>query len=110
MNYKGNFGRNGEVFAAKYLEDNGYEVLCRNFRCKIGEIDIIAKRDAVISFVEVKTRGGDFFGFPEAAVDRRKQDRMRKIAEYYLAKNRLEVSDVQFDVIAIEIEHIKNCI
>lgn len=110
MDYKGKFGRDGEYFAAKYLEDSGYEVLCRNFRCRAGEIDIIAEKDDVISFVEVKTRGGEYFGFPEAAVNRRKQDKMRMVAEYYLTKNGVEARDVQFDVIAIELEHIKNCI
>lgn len=77
-------GKIGEDFAANLLQLQGYRILERNFRCKTGEIDIIAEKDGEISFVEVKTRRSARFGMPAEAVSTEKQRRMRKTAAYYL--------------------------
>lgn len=101
-----------ELKAEEYLLGNGYKILERNFRNRSGEIDLIAKKDGVIRFVEVKYRTTSDFGNPLEAVDARKQNQIRKVAMYYLMKNKLsEWTPCQFDVIAFEGEemtHIEN--
>lgn len=81
-------GKIGEEFAANLLELQGYRILERNFRCRMGEIDLIAEKDGEISFVEVKTRRSARFGRPAEAVSPEKQRRMRKAAEFYLNGHR----------------------
>lgn len=110
MNSSRLLGKNGEDFAAAYLKENGYAILRRNFRCRIGEADIIARKGDILTFIEVKTRGGEVFGFPEAAVNARKQEKLRKVAACFIEQNGICDLPVQFDVIAIELEHIENCI
>ncbi len=101
-----------ELKAEEYLLGNGYKILERNFRNRSGEIDLIAKKDGIIRFVEVKYRTTSDFGNPLEAVDARKQNQIRKVAMYYLMKNKLsEWTPCQFDVIAFEGEkmtHIEN--
>lgn len=101
-----------ELKAEEYLLGNSYKILERNFRNRSGEIDLIAKKDGVIRFIEVKYRTTSDFGNPLEAVDVRKQNQIRKVAMYYLMKNKLsEWTPCQFDVIAFEGEkmtHIEN--
>lgn len=101
-----------EIKAEEYLLGNGYKILERNFRNRSGEIDLIAKKGGQIHFVEVKYRTTAMYGSPLEAVDFRKQNQVRKVAMYYLMKNKLsEWTPCQFDVIAFEGEemtHIEN--
>lgn len=110
MNNRVKLGQLGESFASKYLQINGYEILSRNFRYNTGEIDIIARRGEVISFIEVKTRAKEGYGYPEEAVTESKKRHIIRTANYYIMKNDLSEFDVQFDVIGVELTHIKNCI
>ena len=116
MNTKeiGNFG---EDAACRYLENNGISVIKRNFYCRGGEIDIIAKDGDTIVFVEVKTRKSNLYGTPGEFVDYRKQEKIAETALYYLGNND---TDMRFDVIEVmykigqgaamvtEINHIKS--
>lgn len=101
-----------ELKAEEYLLGNGYKILERNFRNRSGEIDLIAKKDGYICFVEVKYRTTLAYGNPLEAVDYRKQNQIRRVATYYLMKNKLsEWTPCRFDVIAFEGEkmtHIEN--
>jgi putative endonuclease len=110
-------GQKGEELAADYLDSNGYSILKRNFRTKIGEIDIIATKNKTLIFCEVKTRQGNKYGFPVEAVTPRKQATIRRVAELYLSslKAYTEYNEVRFDVVAImvvnckfTINHLKN--
>ena len=101
-------GNWGEKLASALLYSKGYQILDQNFRCKLGEVDLIVQRDDVISFVEVKTREDDVAGVPAEAVGKEKQQRIRRIAEYYLMKNRIRDVYVSFQVIQIRIDHIEN--
>ena len=92
-----------------YVEDV-FQILETNFRCRSGEIDIIAEKDFCFHFVEVKTRRGDDCGYPAEAVNETKQRRMQAAARYYMHMNRLENVRVQFDVVEIEVNQISNCI
>ncbi|MCD5411912.1 YraN family protein [Thermodesulfovibrionales bacterium] len=93
-------GSRGEDIAAIYLEKNGYKVLCRNYKTPLGEADIIVKQKNTVVFVEVKARANDFFGQPFEAVDHRKQERLKRVALYYLKQNKIE-TPVRFDIISI---------
>lgn len=96
-------GRLGEILAARYLSENGYEILKRNWRCRSGEADIVARSASADEtvLVEVKTRRGDSV-FPEEAVDESKLARYRNISLEYLLQHG-ELDAVRFDVIAISI-------
>ena len=78
-------GRTGERLAAEHLVRSGYCILVRNFRCRYGEIDLIAEHQLDLVFVEVKTRRGTTHGLPEEAVDSRKQQKILQVATYYLS-------------------------
>ena len=91
----------GENKAVKYLTDKGYEILETNYKNKLGEIDIIAKDDTRIVFVEVKARATAKYGYPREAVNEYKQRKIRMVAESYLKNKRLLNSYIRFDVIEI---------
>ena len=105
-------GVKGETLAKEFLIDKGYKILETNFKNKIGEIDIIAKVNNVIVFVEVKTRESVKFGYPREAVNYYKQQKIRRIATSYLKyKGLFDKILVRFDVIDIvgtSITHIEN--
>lgn len=83
-------GIEGEEIAKKHLIDQGYSVLEHSFRCKAGEIDLIAKKGGEIYFIEVKTRWSENFGNPLEAITPFKQKRIIRAAKLYLAKNRVD--------------------
>ena len=104
-------GARYEKHAGAYLEAHGYEILQYNYRCKKGEIDIVAKDGEYLVFCEVKYRAGVSGGSPAEAVDLRKQKKISGSAMYYLMENYLTDVPCRFDVVAIqgrEITLIKN--
>ena len=115
MYYKQEIGKYGEDSVAKYLSEKRYKIINRNFRCKNGEIDIIAKDKDEIVFIEVKTRTNLEYGLPAEAVDKNKKNHIRKVAEYFIYKNDMINNYCRFDVIEVfitndkyEIIHLKN--
>lgn len=99
---KHEIGSGYEEMAAAYLIEQGYKIIARNFSDRRGEIDIIAMDGEYLVFAEVKYRRDEKQGDPAEAVDYRKQQRIRRTAEYYLYKNRIsEAMPCRFDVIAI---------
>ena len=109
-------GNHGEELAAAFLERNGFTIVERNFRCKGGEVDIVARDGKTLVFVEVKSRKTLSYGVPQLAVTPFKQRQISKAALTWLAKNHQHDKPARFDVIAIllssdyqhQIEHIKN--
>ncbi|MCR4901480.1 MAG: YraN family protein [Butyrivibrio sp.] len=100
---KRNTGNKYEDMSCEYLEDNGLEIIERNFKCKIGEIDIIARDDKYTVFVEVKYRGSDQYGGALRAVDHRKQKKICKVSDYYRIIHKLdEYTPFRYDVLAVE--------
>lgn len=91
----------GEEIAENYLREMGYTILERNFKCKIGEIDIIAKDSNHICFIEVKTRYGTLYGTPGESVTNSKQYKIQRTAQSYILKKKLHKFNFRFDVIEI---------
>jgi putative endonuclease len=107
-------GKYGEDAAARFLQDRGYTILERNWRCEIGEIDLIAKHKNQLVFIEVKTRSGNGFGHPFESVTKTKVSRMRRLAAAWVAINNLQSSSLRLDAISVlvrsghvAIEHLK---
>ncbi|ACV62102.1 protein of unknown function UPF0102 [Desulfofarcimen acetoxidans DSM 771] len=96
-------GRLGESVAARYLYSKGFIIIHQNFRCRLGEIDIIAREKGVTVFVEVRSRCGSSYGLPQESVVIKKQVKLRKLAQYYIARYAL-TGDFRFDVVAVMFE------
>ena len=95
-------GERGEVRAWDFLKKQGYKILEKNYRCKIGEIDVICEKDRRLIFVEVKTRTSSRFGGPEEAVTKQKQNKMSRLAEWYVKDKKVSEQKMGFAVVAIE--------
>ncbi|HVB74075.1 MAG TPA: YraN family protein [Ktedonobacteraceae bacterium] len=95
-------GRKGEQMAAITLRERGYRILEHNFRCRYGEIDLIAEESDDLVFVEVKTRRGIAFGRPEEAVTLTKRRKLAQVASYYLALHAKYDHPWRIDVVAIQ--------
>jgi putative endonuclease len=113
-------GREGETIAGKMYEEKGFCVKFQNYRCKIGEIDLICEKDKLLVFCEVKSRRSITFGIPSEAINSKKIRHIRRVASWYLSQkmciNRLyQDYDIRFDVMEVvfvneeyEINHIEN--
>jgi putative endonuclease len=108
-------GESGEAIAVKFLKKDGYKIIEQNYRCRLGEIDIIARDGRVLAFIEVKARRTDEFGGPKWAVTPQKQRKISMVALEYLKKTGQMDIGARFDVVAIrllpdhpDVEIIKN--
>lgn len=97
-------GKFGEDLVCSHLKKNGYRILERNFRFRLGEIDIIASKKGHTAFVEVKTRNSDLFGTPAEAVGARKQKSIILAAHRYIAQNGKADENYTFDVAEVRIK------
>ncbi|MEA3349383.1 MAG: YraN family protein [Chloroflexota bacterium] len=119
MNDKQILGRWGEEFTAKYLSARAYTIIERNARTPYGEIDIVARQEDIIVFVEVKTRTSTAFGYPEEAITATKREHMIQSAQAYLQNHPKLDTDWRIDVVAIQrknsekipqIKHFENAV
>jgi putative endonuclease len=94
-------GIEGESLAAEFLRNKGCRLVERNFRCAVGEIDLIVRDGKTLVFVEVKSRRGLRYGLPQEAVSTAKQRRLTRLAQWYLQDRRLEKHPARFDVVAV---------
>ncbi len=104
MNSKQETGKIGEEIAKNYLERKGYKIIERNFRCRQGEIDIIAMYSGKLIFIEVKTRRSEKYGKPAEAVNGVKQKNMINAARYYLYKTGQGNKFIRFDVVEVKLK------
>jgi putative endonuclease len=95
-------GRDGEGLAASYLKGHGYRILEKNFRCRLGEVDLIVERQGTITFVEVKTRRSVEAVSPRELVTLPKQRHISRVAQHFLAVRRLRDVNADFGVLAID--------
>jgi putative endonuclease len=107
-------GRRGESVAEAFLRESAYTIVARNYRCRAGEIDLVALDGAVLVFVEVRSRRGPEFGTPLESVDWRKQARVGRVAQQFLAERRWLDRAARFDVIGVRfdaeppaVEHVR---
>lgn len=96
-------GQLGEELAVQHLQRLGYIILERNYRCQYGEVDIIARDQERLAFVEVRTRRGTAFGTPEESVTPRKQERLATVARSYLQDKGYTDVDWGIDVVAVQL-------
>ncbi|MBQ8015119.1 MAG: YraN family protein [Clostridia bacterium] len=93
----------GEIYAARYLRDNGYNILSSNFVCRFGELDIVAEKDGTVCFVEVKTRNENTAVRPMEAVDAGKRQRVEMAAKSFLAFTKIK-GGMRFDVCEVYVD------
>jgi putative endonuclease len=98
-------GGQGERIAAAFLTDSGLRVLDRNWRCREGELDIVAREGDALVFCEVKTRRGTGYGHPIEAVTPAKQRRLRTLAQRWLAAHDEHAPELRFDVVGVLVRH-----
>lgn len=96
-------GRRAESMAAQYLQDHGYRILARNWRCRTGELDLIVTKEEQIVIVEVRSRSGYAlaYGFPSESITPRKIQKVRDTAAVYLLQTGKQTATVRFDVITV---------
>ena len=94
-------GRRGERAAERHLADAGYVILARNFRCALGEIDLVALDGRTVVFVEVKARRTLDFGAPFETVTRGQQERILRAADHFCARHGLLDRDQRFDIVGV---------
>jgi putative endonuclease len=97
-----NLGKKGEGLAVSYLKKQDYKIIERNYRTKLGEIDIIADCKGCTCFVEVRAKNSPAFGLPEETILKKKQRQISKAALAYIKKFKLEDKSCRFDVVCIE--------
>ena len=100
-------GVDGEERAAAWYAAQGYQVVARNWRCRDGELDLIARRGRVYVFCEVKARSSTAFGSPLEAVDVDKRRRIRHLAARWLDGAGVRASDLRFDVVGVVDKHLE---
>lgn len=108
----------GEAQVASYLRKRGYQILSHGYRCRFGEIDLVACKEDMICFVEVKTRSDTEHGLPREAVTEQKQEKLRKTALFYMSSNEIELparfdvaevyTDKKHNPLATRIEYLEN--
>jgi putative endonuclease len=96
-------GRRGEAAVERQYVARGYRVVARNWRCRVGELDLVAARGAMLVICEVKTRRGTRFGGGFEAVDARKRQKLRALAETFCLQHPLGASSVRFDVASVRL-------
>ena len=108
-------GSYGQKLAERYISDEGFHIIERNFRCRSGEIDLVARDGDYIVFIEVKYRRSLEYGYPCEAVGYHKQRHIKRVAQYYIMIKNLNNQDFRFDILEIidnaenpEINLIKN--
>jgi putative endonuclease len=112
-------GATGERLAVNYLKGLGYQIQHRNFRCRQGEVDIIARHDDCLVFVEVRTKRSGEFGTPEESITSAKKEKLIALAEAYLQTLSSQPLSWRIDVVAVELaldggisrlDHIENAV
>lgn len=100
--HKQRIGNDGEALAVKHLRRKGYKIIERNYRTRLGEIDIIARHEGVIVFIEVKTRKSASYGDPKFAVTPAKQRKISMVALEYLKRHDGLQTSARFDVVTVQ--------
>jgi putative endonuclease len=98
---KNEIGKQGEVLARQFLEKQGYKIIETNYRCPLGEIDLIARHQSDLVFVEVKTRNSIAFSYPVEAVNYAKQRKIIQVSLYYIKEAKQRDINCRYDVVSV---------
>ena len=98
-------GSIGEDAALRWYQDAGFLLITRNWRCRIGELDLVLSRGPLLVFCEVKARRGDAYGGGWEAVTARKQAKVRSVAQAFLLSSGLTPDSIRFDVASVMVGH-----
>ena len=101
---KKEIGQRGEEMAVSFLKGLNYQILERNYRCKLGEVDIIARDNDTLVFIEVRTRSSLDFGLPQESINRRKRHQISKVALEFMLRKKMKNIPARFVVFAITLE------
>jgi putative endonuclease len=101
---KNELGAKGEDLAIRYLKKRGYRIIERNYRIKLGEIDVIAEQGDDLVFIEVKTRSDTTFGSPFESITAQKQQQLSKVALEYICRKKCYGRPARFDVVGIQFQ------
>ena len=104
MDVRRELGQRGEAVAEEFLRTRRYTIVARNYRCRAGEIDLVALDGPVLVFVEVRSRRGTTVGTPLESVDGRKQARVARVAQHFLGAYGWHERDARFDVIGVRFD------
>ena len=115
MDRRRQLGVEGEAMALHFLESQGLILLARNYRCRIGELDLVLKDHSQIVFVEVRTKSSQEFGTGLESITFKKRSKLKLVAQHFMACHDLQGVDIRFDVISIckpssgpsVLEHVK---
>ncbi|MBG0770442.1 MAG: YraN family protein [Anaerolineaceae bacterium] len=102
--YQQHVGQQGEEIAANYLQQQGYQILDRNYHSRFGEVDLVAEKEQIVVFVEVKARTSVSFGLPEESVTQEKLAKIYDTALLWLQEHPEQPDDWRVDVIAIQMD------
>ncbi|MGI6752386.1 MAG: YraN family protein [Anaerovoracaceae bacterium] len=97
-------GKVAEEYATRYLEEKGYQIIERNYRCRLGELDIVARTGYLWAFVEVKGRRSDRYGTPAEAITTGKQKRFINAVNHYVMTKDIDDEDMRIDVVEVFID------
>jgi len=101
VDHRRSLGLEGENTALEYLLCKGYELLARNYRCRLGEMDLVMRDQGRVIFVEVRTKSTLSYGTGLESITYRKRTKLRRVAEQFLARYSLQGADLRFDVVSI---------
>lgn len=104
MTYRKKLGQHGEALAEAHLLKQGYQILAKNWRCSIGELDLVALQEEMVIFVEVRTRRGQKSGPPEESITAAKQAKLIELAQTFLAQSKHINASWRIDIIAIVLD------
>lgn len=104
MDGRRELGQRGEALAAEFLRARDWVIVARNYRCRLGEIDLVALDGATLVFVEVRSRSGARLGTPLESVDPRKQARVARVARHFVATRGFADRDARFDVVGVRFD------
>ena len=102
MDYRRRLGSEGESLALAYLKDKGLELVAKNYRCRLGELDLVMRQKEQIVFVEVRTKSSAAFGTGLESITSKKRTKLKMLAQQFLAHYGLQGSDIRFDIVSIQ--------
>ncbi len=101
MDYRRLLGSEGEILALGYLQDKGLKLMAKNYRCRLGELDLVMRNKEQVVFVEVRTKSSAAFGTGLESITLKKRTKLKLVAQQFLAHYGLQGADLRFDIVSV---------